>query len=76
MQKIIRNRIFLQNKCCKGEEAKSNTTSFEKKNAKLLKYGKSHEKVDLTIKGGYKYNIIKLVGYCDKRKLITERVLC
>ena len=73
--RIIRYHIFKQVKFCKGEGAKILTNSFEKKNAKILKYRKSHEKADLTKKVGYEYNIMKLSGYSEETTSLTDRAL-
>ena len=38
------------------------SNTFEKKNTKVLMYGRSHDKSNLT-KLTYEYHIIKLIGY-------------
>ena len=63
VRKVIRTHIFKHVKFCKGEGTKSVGNHFEKKNAKILLYRKCHEKADLSKRIGYKYNIMKLVGY-------------
>ena len=58
-----------------GRRSKIITNSFEKKNAKILKYGNSHEKADLIIKVGYEHNIMKLLSYCEETMSLTDKAL-
>ena len=62
-------------KFCKGEGLKASSNQMEKKSAKLLLFGKSHEKADLTKRHGYEYNIMKLSGYDEDNRSITGRTL-
>ena len=75
MQQIIRNHFFKQIKICQEEGSIDITNSLEKKNTKIFKYGKLNRKGGLTKKGGYKYNIMKLSGYCNETKSLTNRAL-
>lgn len=49
VQQFIKNHIVKHVKCCKEEGTKS-TNNFETKSAKVLKFGKSNENLDLTKK--------------------------
>ena len=75
VRKVIRNHIFKHVKFCKGEGLKVSSNQMEKKSAKLLLFGKSHEKADLTKRHGYEYNIMKLSGYDEDNRSITDRTL-
>ena len=59
---------------CKGEGTKSEGSHFEKKNSKILLYDKYHEKAGLSNRIGYEYNIMKLVGYDENNRSLTDRV--
>ena len=72
---IIRTHIFKHVKFCKGEGTKTINNSFEKKTAKILKFGKSYQKVDLTKEVGYEYNIMRLSGYCEENRSVLDRAL-
>ena len=48
VQKVVRTHIFKHVELCKRERTKSAGNHFEKKNAKILLYGKSNEKTDLS----------------------------
>ena len=75
VRKVIRTHIFKHVKFCKGEGNTSRGNPFEKKNAKIRLYGKSHEKADLSKRIGYEYNIMKLVGYDENNRSLTDRSL-
>ena len=75
VRKVIRNHIFKHVKFCKGEGIKSSTNEMEKKSKKILLFGKSHEKADLTKKHGYEYQIMRLSGYDEDNWSITDRTL-
>lgn len=53
---VTRHHIYKDVKIC--ECTKSSTNTFENNNVKILKFGKSHEKADLTKCVDYKDNII------------------
>ena len=72
VRKLIRIHIFKHVKIYKGEGMKSPTNSFEKKNAKILQYGKSHKKEDLSKLVGYGYYIMKLVYFNPPPFLCTH----
>ena len=71
VQMVIMTHIFKYVKFCKGEGTTFPANSFEKKNVKILQYGKSHKKADLSKHVRYEYNIMRLVRY-EKYK-ITNR---
>ena len=48
VRKVIRNHILKHVKFCEGEGLKVSSNQMEKKSAKLLLFGKSHEKAALT----------------------------
>ena len=75
VQKIIRTHIFKRVKFWKGKGTKSRGNHFEKKNAKIRLYAKSNEKADLSRRIGYAYNIMRLVGYNENTRSLTDRVL-
>ena len=50
-------------------------TISRKKNAKILLYGKSHEKAGLSKRIGYEYDIMKLVGYGESTRSLADKVL-
>ena len=72
---VIMTHIYKYVKFCKGEGTKSPENSFEKNNAKILQYGNSHENVDLSNRFGYEYNIMKLVGYDENARSLTDKAL-
>ena len=74
VRKIVRSHIFSKVKFCKGE-GKTSVNNFDKKTAKIIKFGISHEKTDLRKKTGYAYAVMKMVGYDELNKSITERAL-
>ena len=53
VKSLIRTNVFKNLKFVKGEGRKTLTNNFEKKTAKILQYGKCHEKADLTKANGY-----------------------
>ena len=55
------------------EGTKSAGNHFENNNAKILLYGKCHEKVDLSKRIGYEYNIMKLVEYDENTRSLLDR---
>ena len=74
VRQVVRQHIFKHLKFCKGEGKKS-ANNFDKKAAKVLAFGKSHEKADLTKTTGYEYNVMKLTGYCQENRTLTDRAM-
>ena len=75
VRKVIRTHIFKHVKFCKGEGNSFRPNPFEKKKAKIKLYGKSHEKADLSKRIGYEYHVMKLVGYDENKRSLTDRAL-
>ena len=75
VRKAIRTRIVKHVKFCKGDGTKSRGNPFKKKKAKIQLYGTSHEKEDLSKQIGYEYTIMKLVGYNENKRSLTDRAL-
>ena len=65
VRQLIRDHVFKNLKFVKGEGRRALTKIFEKRNAKILQYGKCHEKVDLTMTNGYECYLMKLMDITD-----------
>ena len=58
-RKVIRNHICKCIKFARGEGTKIATDAFQKKNIKIVVFGKSYKKADLTKRTGYEYHIMQ-----------------
>ena len=76
IRQVVRNHIFKHVKFVKGEGVKPKGHGTRKrKKPKISLFGKSHERPDLTIRTGYAYNIMRLVGLDEERTSISKRAL-
>ena len=75
VRQVIRNHVFKNLKFVKGEGRRALTTNFEKKNTKILQYGKCHKKADLTRTNGYECYLMKLMDITEGNTPIEKRVL-
>ena len=79
---VVRNHIFKHVKFVKGEGVKSKVQQNSKKakRKQIDLFGKSHERPDLTIRNGYAYNIMRLVGldeefyFYNKKSSLVENI--
>ena len=72
---VIRSNVFKNLKFVKGEGQKSLSNTFDKKNAKILQYGKCHEKADLTKTNGYECYLMKMMDLTAGNTTIEKRAL-
>ena len=67
--------MFKHLKFIKDEGRRALTTMVEKKNAKILQYGKCHEKADLARTNGYECYLMTLMDNLEANTSIKKRVL-
>ena len=75
VRQLIRNHVFKNLKFVNGEGRRTPTTMIEKKTAKILQYGKCHEKADLTRTNGYKCYLMKLMDITEANTPVERRAL-
>ena len=77
LRRFIYNHIFKHAKVVKGEGVQPKLiNNHSGKRTKVMIYGESHERPDLTKRTVYEYLTIKLVRIDDENSSLVKRALC
>lgn len=72
VRKVVRELIFSRTKFCKNEGVVTNKSKKGKRYAKQTEYGRSHERMDLTVERSYATELMKFCDVTTELYSLTE----